>query len=380
MARPLVVVALVGAALATAIVVAGSPRAVARRPGRTRRASSAIETRGRGAGSRCTVIGTSGDDHLVGTPGPDFICGRQGDDVIRGRAGNDVLAGGRGDDELSGGGGRDVLRGGAGADRLAARDRRPYEELAGGPGVDLCLGDPGDRRTGCRHPLVPSHRRAVPILIYHVIGNPRPGAPFPQLFVSPRMLARQMRYLDRQGYEVVSLQEVYDYWHGGPLPRKPVVVSFDDGFATDATKARPILAAHGWAGTLNLALNHYGRLRWQLDKTRVRALIRANWDLDSHSRTHPYLPGLSDSRLAAEVAGSRRFLRRTFHVPVNFFAYPFGAFDARVIAAVRAAGYLGATSAKAGLARREDLYTLDRIEIDRSDGIAGLATKLATNG
>jgi hypothetical protein len=69
-------------------------------------------------------------------------------------------------------------------------------------------------------------------------------------------------------------------------------------------------------------------------------------------------------------------LRHLFHVPVDFFCYPSGRYDARVIAAVRRAGYLGATTTNYGLARPGNLYTLDRIRINGSDGIAGFVHKL----
>jgi peptidoglycan/xylan/chitin deacetylase (PgdA/CDA1 family) len=220
-----------------------------------------------------------------------------------------------------------------------------------------------------------SHRRAVPILMYHVIGKAKASAPYPQLYISAKVLAGQMRYLDRHGYEVVRLQELYDYWHGAPLPAKAVVLSFDDGFRSDYTRVRPLLAAHGWAGTLNLVLSHYQR-SWGLGRHAVEGLIRAGWELDCHTRTHAYLPGLDARSLRSEVAGARRFLRRTFGVPVNFFAYPSGAYDERVIAAVRRAGFEGATTTAFGLARPGDPFTLNRIEVLRSDRIADFAAKL----
>jgi peptidoglycan/xylan/chitin deacetylase (PgdA/CDA1 family) len=365
---------------------------------------------------RCTIVGTEQDDVLVGTAGNDVICGLDGADSITGGPGNDVLSGGPGSDTVAyasaahgvrvrldygaTGDGKDVLfgvenavgsphddvlvgtsepnglRGGRGADRLVGKDHRPYDLLDGGRGLNLCVADPADRRRNCRHPRVRSHKRGVPILVYHVIGDPKGQTPFKDLWVSPRVLARQMRYLDRHGYEVVGLQEVYDYWHGGPLPTRPIVVSFDDGFANHYTRARRILAAHRWAGTLNLALSHFRKPGWGLSERMVRGLIRDDWELDCHSRTHADLPGLSAAGLAREVAGSRRFLRRMFGVPVNFFAYPSGAFDAAVVAAVRRAGYQGATTTKYGLARPSERYALDRIVILRSDGVMGLAKKL----
>jgi peptidoglycan/xylan/chitin deacetylase (PgdA/CDA1 family) len=224
---------------------------------------------------------------------------------------------------------------------LDARDGHPYDHLDGGGGTDLCLIDPGDSRHSCAHPLVRSHRRAVPILVYHVIGTPAPGTPNIGLWISPHTLREQVAYLDRRGYTVVSLQAVYDYWQGGPLPRKPVVLSFDDGFETDYSRALPILGAHGWAGTLNLVLSHYTRAGWGLNRRQIAALIRGDWELDCHSKTHASLPGTGKRGLWREVVAPRQFLRTTFHVPVNFFAYPSGDYDAQVIAAVREGHLLG---------------------------------------
>ena len=116
----------------------------------------------------CTLVGTRGDDRILGT-------GR--DDVICGGAGNDLLAGGPGDDILVDAAGRDVVRGGPGRDLIRVRDQKPYDRLDGGAGRDLCIGASGDRRIRCTHRLVHSHDRVVPILMYHVIGNPQPGTP-----------------------------------------------------------------------------------------------------------------------------------------------------------------------------------------------------------
>ena len=73
-------------------------------------------------------------------------------------------------------------------------------------------------------------------------------------------------------------------------------------------------------------------------------------------------------------------LRRMFHVPVEFFCYPAGRLDDRVVAAVRAAGYRGATTTELGLARPTDMFRLARVRVDRSDGVEGLAAKLRSLG
>jgi peptidoglycan/xylan/chitin deacetylase (PgdA/CDA1 family) len=212
--------------------------------------------------------------------------------------------------------------------------------------------------------------------MYHVIANPPEDAPYPDLYVTPGRFAAHIAYLARHGYHVVTLQQVWDHWHDGPrLPSKPVVVSFDDGSRGWYTHAYPALRRHGWVGTMNLALSHLNRVdirvRW------VRRLIAAGWQLDSHTLTHPDLSLLDGRDLRREVAGSRARLRRLFGVPVNFFCYPAGRYDARVIAEVRRAGYLGATTTVEGFAVPTTPFTLTRVRINGSDRAADLGAKLA---
>jgi peptidoglycan/xylan/chitin deacetylase (PgdA/CDA1 family) len=98
-------------------------------------------------------------------------------------------------------------------------------------------------------------RRAVPILMYHVIQAPPADAANPGLFVSKPEFAAQMRWLARRGFQAVTLRQVYRAWHGrGRLPRKPVVITFYDGYRSQYTHALPVLRAHGWRGVLNLDL------------------------------------------------------------------------------------------------------------------------------
>jgi peptidoglycan/xylan/chitin deacetylase (PgdA/CDA1 family) len=105
-------------------------------------------------------------------------------------------------------------------------------------------------------------------------------------------------------------------------------------------------------------------------------MLAAGWELDAHTITHPDLTHVDDARLWQEVHGSRVELQGLFHVAVEFFCYPSGRYDTHVIEAVRRAGYLGATTTNYGLARPADIYTLSRVRIDGSDGLAGFAHKL----
>jgi peptidoglycan/xylan/chitin deacetylase (PgdA/CDA1 family) len=214
--------------------------------------------------------------------------------------------------------------------------------------------------------------------MYHVIAPTPPGAAFPELFVAPEDFGAQMHWLASHGFHAVTLRRVYDSWLGeSKLPDHPIVLSFDDGTMGQDTHALPVLRSLHWPGVLNLKLNAL-RSRATLPPWRVRQLLVAGWELDSHTITHPDLTHVDDARLWHEVYDSRIELQREFHVPVEFFCYPAGRYDAHVIAAVRAAGYLGATTTHYGLARPEDIYTLDRIRIDGTDHVVGFANKLSS--
>lgn len=223
---------------------------------------------------------------------------------------------------------------------------------------------------------VTPHREPVPILNYHVIGNPPAGAPFPELYVGRGAFAAQLRWLRTHGYHAVSLRRVYDYWRRGlALPPRPIVLSFDDGYLGQFTNARPLLRRYHWPGVLNLAVQNV--LDGKLTVGDLRTMVRDGWEVDAHSLTHPDLTTLGRAELRRQVAGSRDWIRRRLGVPVAFFCYPAGRYDATVVAAVRAAGFLGATTTNQGPARRSNgLFTLDRIRVDRSDGVAGLAARL----
>jgi peptidoglycan/xylan/chitin deacetylase (PgdA/CDA1 family) len=236
------------------------------------------------------------------------------------------------------------------------------------------------KRDGDRPPFPTATNRVtrttpVPILMYHVIADPPEDAPYPDLYVTPRRFGEHVAYLARHRYHVVTLEQVWDHWHGGrSLPPRPVVVSFDDGSRGWYTHAYPILRRHGWVGTMNLALSHLNRVDLRVQW--VRRLVAAGWELASHTFTHRDLTALSDRDLRRELAGSRTRLRRLFGVPVNFFCYPSGRYDAKVLDAVRKAGYVGATTTVEGFAVPGRPFELKRIRVNGSDRAAVLGTKL----
>jgi peptidoglycan/xylan/chitin deacetylase (PgdA/CDA1 family) len=220
-----------------------------------------------------------------------------------------------------------------------------------------------------------AHPGPVPILVYHALGNPPSSEAYPGLYVSRREFSEEVAWLARSGYQGVTLDQVERAWYAnGTLPPKPIVITFDNGYPAQVRFAPSVLGKYGWPGVLfEITVEH-------LTPPYIKPIIAKGWEVDSHSATHPDLTTMHGSELAYQVAGSRRFLQRIYHVPSNNFCYPSSLYDSSTVAAVRAAGYTGAVTENAGYASREHPFELNRYEIEGGQGVAGLAADLRTPG
>lgn len=237
--------------------------------------------------------------------------------------------------------------------------------------------DPGP--PGPPEPVLVEWRKPIPILMYHAVSMPRAESAAPELFVKPLRFRRQMERLRAEGYNAITLKQAYEAWTAGErVPKKPIIVSFDDGYRGHHTDALPILSELGWPGVLNLSLRNLDN--GEITEEMVQDMIDAGWQIDSHSITHPDLTSLDRKALREQVAGSRARLEELFDVPIEFFCYPAGKFDRKVVAEVRRAGYLGATTTIPGLAGPKGLFRLKRIRINGSDGVPGMVAKLEAAG
>ena len=235
----------------------------------------------------------------------------------------------------------------------------------------------GARAASSGSPTAGPSRKPVPILMYHAIRTAPAGARNRALWVRPREFAAQVRALRRAGYRAVTMQRVWDSWQGrAALPPKPIVLSFDDGYASQVRIALPVLRRVRWAGVLNLTLSEVGKLGGD---AAVRRLIDAGWEIGAHTRTHPDLTVVSDIQLRDEVVTARREMQDRFEVPANFFCYPAGRYDGRVVAAVAEAGYLAATTVRSGFAKPSSKpYALARVQVSGGLGATRLLRRLRT--
>ena len=211
----------------------------------------------------------------------------------------------------------------------------------------------------------PAYAAAVPILMYHVIASACPTSPFPGLYVPPVEFAAQMRSLAAAGYHAVTPDQIARAWHGaGSLPAHPIVISFDNGYRSQYTRALPVLRRLHWVGEENLQLSGLPPRQGGLSPAQIRSLVAAGWELDTQGWNHADLTRLGGPQLHFQIAAARGILRRRYDVRANWFCYPSGRYNAAVVAAVKAAGYVGATTVSPGWARRsDDPFRLPRLRV-----------------
>lgn len=184
----------------------------------------------------------------------------------------------------------------------------------------------------------------VPILMYHDVLTK------PQVFFDlvPEQFEAQLQNLKDNGFTGISLDQLVHHLRtGAPLPEKPVVLSFDDGYAGHYEHVFPLLKKYQmpavffvFPGKMDGEIVGRSTLTWdQVKEMAADPLIT----IGSHSVTHPPdLREFSDADLAYELTESKRRLEEGLGQPVHYFSYPAGHYDERVADAVAEAGYLAA--------------------------------------
>jgi len=156
------------------------------------------------------------------------------------------------------------------------------------------------------------------------------------------------------------------------------VVSFDNGYQSQLTQALPVLRRLGWVGVENIQLTGLPPSQGGLSDAQVSQLVADGWELDTQGISHADLITLGAAALHEQVTVARAEVQRRWHVPVNWFCYPSGHYDATVFAEVKAAGYVGSTTVVPGWAAPgEDPYRLPRLRVLGGTGPQALLAQIA---
>jgi peptidoglycan/xylan/chitin deacetylase (PgdA/CDA1 family) len=234
---------------------------------------------------------------------------------------------------------------------------------------------------------------AIPILMYHSVADGA-AARFLPWTVSPRRFAEHMALVDALGYTPITVSQMVKAMDGGaePLPSRPIVLTFDDGFQDFYTAALPVLRAHRFAATLYVVSGCVeGTSRWLTDEgegnrpmltwSQLRQIADAGVECGAHSHTHPQLDVVSRDRAQSEIVRSRRELEERLGRAVQSFAYPHGYHDGTVRRFVEEAGYSSACGVKhVHSSLTDDRFSLGRVIVRRDDDDARLLQMLRPGG
>jgi peptidoglycan/xylan/chitin deacetylase (PgdA/CDA1 family) len=230
---------------------------------------------------------------------------------------------------------------------------------------------------------------SLPILCYHNVAEAPKDAPFKLLYASPESFERQLWTLRRLGLRGVSMSEGIARLRNA-TSRGCVALTFDDGYADTLTTAAPLMKAYGASATCYVVSGALGTYnRWDADYVRETKPLMSHEQLDqwlaagmevgSHSVSHPRLHELPRDVAQDEIAESRSALRDMLGVPIEHFAYPFGAFSADIVEWVRQAGYSSAVTVLPGAARgSDDPLRLPRILVNGEWGLWRFLLHVAT--
>ena len=237
-------------------------------------------------------------------------------------------------------------------------------------------------------PTASSGTPAIPVFLYHAVMDDPPGW-IAEFTVTPRQFAAHLDVIAGSGRTPVTISTVADHLAGrAPLPPRPVLLTFDDGFADLPGPTAEVLAARGLPATAYLttgAIAPGGRSLLppapMMTLARAAELERSGMEIGSHTVTHAQLDTLSAKALAFELRTSKAVLEDALGHEIRHLASPHGYNSPRVRAMSARAGYETATAVRHALSSdRDERYRIARLIVRRTHTVADVEGWLAGAG
>jgi peptidoglycan/xylan/chitin deacetylase (PgdA/CDA1 family) len=224
--------------------------------------------------------------------------------------------------------------------------------------------------------------------MYHIVDQIPPGMRHVGNYVLPEQFDAQLTEISRSGYVPITLEDWLDVRAGRRKPpRRPIALTFDDGYRSTHDVAWPLLRRHGMTATVFLVADLLGRTnsfdvnapqKPLLCVEEIRAMQAAGIEFGSHTCTHASLIDMQPNEAFLELARSRAVLMALLGRPVVTLAYPYNKQNSTVRALAKQAGYQAAVL---GRGRANSRWTnpraLMRIAVDAHTTVEELAHRLA---
>lgn len=238
--------------------------------------------------------------------------------------------------------------------------------------------------------LIKAHPRPIPVLMYHKVVDAPLDTPH-RIFVTVETFRSHLATFRRRGLTSLAFADLLDFKEGRrPLtefPRRPVILTFDDGYENNLTKAAPLLKEFGFRGVLYLLARHDLRTNtWDEGAApqvplmtaaqRQELMATEAFEIGSHGFNHARLPAMDEESAQHELRDSKRALEQEFGRPIHSFAFTYGDIDTRSARQAREAGYAYALNTDRGAIHiEEDPWSVFRVNVFPEDGPTAIAKK-----
>jgi peptidoglycan/xylan/chitin deacetylase (PgdA/CDA1 family) len=221
----------------------------------------------------------------------------------------------------------------------------------------------------------------VPSLMYHYVSWLPAADPNmdlrKDLTVSPTDFEAMLRYLRDNGYQTITTRDLW--WsldQTAPLPAKPVMLTFDDGYTDAYGVVLPLLKSYGMTGVFFVTVNLVDKPGY-ISRADLKALADAGMDVESHAMDHVPMSTKPLTDQMYQMCRSRDFLNAWTGTDVRTFAYPSGDYNDQSGVALQRCGYLSAYKKAGGAAQSSNaMYLLQRARVRGQQGVGALLLAL----
>lgn len=200
----------------------------------------------------------------------------------------------------------------------------------------------------------------IPILMYHSISDDDPNN---NLLVPPSMFEEQMAWLEANEFTAMDLDEALDAMETGKVPKRPVVITFDDGYSDNYTSAFPSLKNHGLKATFFVITDGVDD-GYYMSSEMLKEMQSNGMSIQNHTANHLELDKLSREDAYDTIKRGQDFLRNNIGSDANYLCYPVGKYNSETIEIEKELGIKAATTTQGGISSIGDgLYQLKRVRI-----------------